>query len=471
MRQATFIALGLALGIGLVITVTAVSAGVKNAQASVLKALYGLGTDLTVTRAPTPQTGPGTGSPPPGAITIGPGGACQQTASGKCQSVAGKTVDTLGSPALGALSASSVAAVAKLHDVTAAAGGLILTDLRTQFPKSFAGPASGPGGGPLVPSTLSVDGVDPAGRALGPLAAGSLTSGKTLTAAYARSNVAVLDSNYATANKLKVGSKITIAKTAFTVIGIVRQSQASSPPQVFIPLARAQALATGSGGKNMDGQVNTIYVAAASAADIAATAKEISTLLPNATVTSSASLASQVTGSVASTAKLANDLGRWLAVLVLIAAFSVAALLTMAAVSRRVPEFGTLKALGWRSRRITGQVMGESLATGIIGGLAGIGLGFGGAALVSALAPKLTATVPQATGGPVGGLSIASNGVTRHLGGAAPHTVSVVLTAPVTLGALALAVLLAVAGGLFAGSFGSWRAARLRPAAALAQVA
>src|SRR5215467_6261335 len=52
-RQATFITVGLALGIGLVITVTAASAGVKNAQSSVLHSLYGVGTDITVTKAPT----------------------------------------------------------------------------------------------------------------------------------------------------------------------------------------------------------------------------------------------------------------------------------------------------------------------------------------------------------------------------------------------------------------------------------
>ena len=45
------------------------------------------------------------------------------------------------------------------------------------------------------------------------------------------------------------------------------------------------------------------------------------------------------------------------------------------------------------------------------------------------------------------------------------------LTAPVTLGVIGVAVLLAVAGGLLAGTFGGWRAARLRPAAALARVA
>jgi ABC-type antimicrobial peptide transport system permease subunit len=45
------------------------------------------------------------------------------------------------------------------------------------------------------------------------------------------------------------------------------------------------------------------------------------------------------------------------------------------------------------------------------------------------------------------------------------------LSAPVTVGAVGLAVLLAIAGGLIAGSFGGWRAARLRPAAALSRLA
>ena len=38
-------------------------------------------------------------------------------------------------------------------------------------------------------------------------------------------------------------------------------------------------------------------------------------------------------------------------------------------------------------------------------------------------------------------------------------------------GAIVLAVVLALAGGLLAGSFGSWRIARLRPADALTRVA
>jgi putative ABC transport system permease protein len=44
------------------------------------------------------------------------------------------------------------------------------------------------------------------------------------------------------------------------------------------------------------------------------------------------------------------------------------------------------------------------------------------------------------------------------------------LSAPVTVTAIVLAVALAILGGLIAGGFGGWTAARLRPAAALTKV-
>jgi putative ABC transport system permease protein len=478
MRQAIFVALGLAVGIGLVVTVSSASAGVKKAEADVLSSLYGAGTDVTVTGAAPSFSAPSTGGQPPkNATTIqgGPNGAeiCQ---NGKCENAAGQTIDHLVSQ-YSPIKSAEVADVARLHDVLAAAGGLTLTDTSITFPKNFG--AAG-GSAPPQPSTFSVDGVDVGRSTLGPLSSGTITSGHSLTAADANSDVAVVDSGYATSNNLKVGSVFTIDKVKFTVIGIVRQSQASSPNDVYIPLEPAQALASGpaSPGQSLKGDVNAIYVTAASAADIPAVQKEISKLLPHATVTTAASLASEVTGSVTDAARLANDLGKWLAVLVLIAAFAVACLLTMSAVSRRVAEFGTLKALGWRTRRIVAQVLGESVAMGVVGAAVGVGLGFAGAAIIAKVAPKLSATVPASSGG----FSLAAGqaagpgpgpggGVPRGPGTTASHVVAVPLHPSVTPGVIVLAVLLAVAGGLLAGSFGSWRIARLRPADALSRVA
>jgi ABC-type antimicrobial peptide transport system permease subunit len=192
---------------------------------------------------------------------------------------------------------------------------------------------------------------------------------------------------------------------------------------------------------------------------------EISKSMPTATVTTSSDLASEVTGSLSSASTLANSLGKWLAVAVLAAAFFLASILTMAAVARRVREFGTLKAIGWTSRRIIRQIMGEALVIGVIGGVAGIGIGYGAAAIVQAVAPPLTATA--STGASAAGSRF--SGLAHSASSAAP-TVSVHLTAPVTLGVVGLAVLLAIAGGLIAGSVGGWRVVRLRPAAALSRL-
>jgi putative ABC transport system permease protein len=397
-------------------------------------------------------------------ITGGSNGATSTcTVGGSCSSGA-QTIDNLTSPANGPIGYSAVAQISGLHDVTAAAGGLNLTDTQITIPASVA---SGAGGSMPQPKSFTVTGVDVADQRLGPLSNGSITAGRGLTASDANTDDAVVDSNYATSNSLKPGSKITIAKHTFTVVGIVAQPQGSNQPEVYIPLARAQALGT-SAGKSLKNDVNTIYVTAASAADIPAVQHEVSALLPNATVTTPSSLASQVTGSVSSTAKLANDLGRWLSILVLIAAFAVAALLTLAAITRRVREFGTLKALGWRSRRIIAQVIGESVAMGLLGAAAGVGLGYAGAAIIDAIAPSLSATLTTSTGqqmqtfGPSGAQSSTPT---------VAHTVSVPWHAPVSVTAIGLAVILAVLGGLLSGMAGSWRIAQLRPADALSRVA
>src|SRR5215469_18296720 len=108
MRQAIFIALGLVVGVGLVITVTAASRGVQNAQAGVLKGLYGVGTDITVTKPPpafNPGAAPGGGGGT--RVTFGPGGA-EVCNNGKCKHGA-QTIDTLAGDAAGPLGAATVA--------------------------------------------------------------------------------------------------------------------------------------------------------------------------------------------------------------------------------------------------------------------------------------------------------------------------------------------------------------------------
>ncbi len=503
-RQAIFIAIGLALGIGLVITVTAAAAGVKNAQASVLHSLYGVGTDITVTKAPTTSSTAGGGF----------GFSFKQSVGTASRPKSGSKINdnTLTSDfTLSSISAADVTSISKLDNVAAAAGGLTLTDrtVTGTVPSFNTGSGGGGGGGfggggsssgapggftgggtsSFKTNSFVVSGVDLANGELGPLSTGTISSGRTFTSADATRDVALVDSSYATTNKLKVGSTIDIgnskaAATTFTVVGIVTEPAGDDSTSVYIPLTTAQTL---SGLKN---DVNTIYVSATSGSDITSVANAIKSSVSGVTITDQDTLASQVTGSISSASSLANNLGKWLAIAVLIAAFLLASLLTMSAVSRRIREFGTLKALGWKSRRVVFQVMGESIAIGIIGGAIGVGLGFLGAAAVGHFAHPLTASLGSTTssatpggartftnGGGFPGRGAGGSGGGGFTGGfahAAANTVPTVtehLTAPVTLAAVLAAVILAVLGGLIAGSFGGWRAARLRPAAALSKVA
>jgi ABC-type antimicrobial peptide transport system permease subunit len=130
-------------------------------------------------------------------------------------------------------------------------------------------------------------------------------------------------------------------------------------------------------------------------------------------------------------------------------------------VGKRVRELGTLKALGWTQRLVVRQIVGESLAVGVLGGLFGIVLGIAAAAAIDAFGPTLTAS--STTGG--------SSGL-FGLGAAATRTAStqISLDAPLTIWLIVIGFAVALLGGLVAGAAGAMRAARLRPADALRQL-
>ncbi|POX49940.1 ABC transporter permease [Streptomyces sp. Ru72] len=472
-KAALVVASGLALGIALVIVVNSVSSGMGKAQDKVLQSLYGLGTDMTVTKAADPTSG---SSQRPRFNFDARGSDSKETQSSDRVMVQGFQT----------LASSTVTKVGTQKGVSEAVGGLSLRVIkisgqftRGQFRQNQnsgeQGGRGGFGGGQpqgqvegggadFDVDNYSVYGTDVTKPALGPLTSSKITSGRTFKTSETNAKVAVVDSAYARENKLAVGGTVTIKSLKFQIIGIATADSGDSAANLYIPLQQAQTLAD---AKN---KVTTIYVKATDSQQIAGVKKAIQTNVSGTTVTTSADLASTVSGSLSTASSLADNVGKWLSVVVLVAAFLVAGLLTSSAVSRRVREFGTLKALGWKSGRVTRQVVGEAVVNGLVGGALGIALGLAGAYAVTAISPTLQAQLGGGGGGGGGFGGGPGGGGFGGPGRQAARTLQVALTAPVSLTTIALAVALAVAGGLIAGAFGGWRASRLRPADALRRV-
>lgn len=468
-KQTIIVAAGLAIAIALVIVVNSLSAGVRDAQAQALESVYGVGTDLTVTGA---AAEPGEGGGQRFEFDSGAGETTDGTTS---VSQSRLTADFM----RGTLDASTIDSVASLDGVAATSGALSLTNITfngempdmSQMQQGEPGesgepPSGGPdgaGGSAFDLDSFTVLGIDPEDTAVGPLSAVDVSEGRALTSDDAGELVAVVDATYATTNEIAVGDTIDVGGSEVEVVGIVTStsSDADTAANVYIPLDVAQSLA------GLEDVVSTIYVQATSADQIEAVQAEIEDSVADVTVSSQSDLASSVSSSLSSASSLITNLGTWLSILVLAVALALAVLFTISGVTRRTREFGTLKAIGWSNGRVVGQVAGESLVQGLIGGAIGLAVGLAGIWIVNLISPTISSSTsttgqggPGQGGGPMGG----------GFGGLTQTASDVVLHAPVTVWVVAAAIGIAMAGGLLAGAFGGWRAARLSPAEALRSV-
>jgi ABC-type antimicrobial peptide transport system permease subunit len=460
-------ALGLAVGVGLVVTVSALSTGLDNAQAKVLAPLTGVGTDMSVTRPIS------TSSNSQGFRGL------SQTERDELQKENGTSrlgLQNLGKPgthftrdsfvATSQLSfpASEVTSISKKANVKSVAGGLTLSSVHVsgtvpQNPPTGGGGGfggGGAGGGQQGPrsidvTSVSVDGVDQTHPGLGAITSGQISNGKYFSSGAKRE--AILNVSYAQRKGLKVGNTIWLGGKKFTIVGLATTPLGGAASDVYIKLTQLQSMS------NRVGRVNTVYVRANSAGNVSSVASSIQKSFTGSSVTTAKDLASRVSGSLIDAKNLTSKLGTALEIVALVAAILIASLLTLSSVAKRIRELGTLKALGWPQRFVVRQVTGESLFQGLLGGVFGAVIGVVGALVIGALGLTLKATVAQAasTGfGPFGQGAVNTGGST-----------TLKLTAPISIGLILLAIALAVAGGLISGAIGGLRAARLRPADAL----
>jgi ABC-type antimicrobial peptide transport system permease subunit len=453
-------ALGLAVGVGLVVIVGALSKGLDEAQAEVLEPLTGVGTDLSVSRPIAVPDEAGAGDPFSGLSPREQRQLQRENEEHNRQFNFGElgepgerfSEDSFLSTEL-SFPDSQVAKIRGLGGVEDAAGSLTLnaTHIEGVVPESGAPPAVGAhgGAGGFELDNVRVSGVDVRKPGLAMVTPDQVTSGRYLSGARSE---AVVDIAFARQNDIGVGDGTTVAGKEFTVVGVASAPLGGDASDVYVGLGRLQELS------DREGRVNGVQVRAGSADAVAGLEDAIARQLPGAEVVTAADLAGRVGGSLDDADALSSKLGTALAIVALLAAFLIATLLTLSSVQKRIRELGTLKALGWRQRLVVRQVTGESLVQGAIGGLLGAGIGVAAAAIIEAIGPTLEASVEAQSRGGLGPFG---------QGGVTAGSTDVVLGAPVDLGLLVVAIGLALVGGLLAGAAGGLRAARLRPAEAL----
>jgi ABC-type antimicrobial peptide transport system permease subunit len=532
--------LGLALAVGLVITIASLSSGLERAQKAALDPLAGIGTDLTVTRSVPESSGGPFGGPGGGAGEFVEANQAAITDLSKLGKPGERFVHDFFLPgAQLTFSQQEAKEVAGLEGVAAVSAGLSLQgvhqegkvpeivarvrtggdriDVRRHIapptqaelnqiqdciekqgggpeaggqgglggrgggadPRAVRGAFLGPNGGAFAkclpkrmqefaatittpretleqvvnpPQTdiesesYTIAGVQTGRPGIGLLTAGQVTKGRFLSGG----REAVISDAYASRRSLEVGSTLNLNGTKFKVVGLAEPPLGGQGADVYVPLAQLQKL---SGQK---GLVNVVLVRADDSSSVALAEQSIKTNYGEAQVATSKQVADQISGSLVDAANLTDNLGLLLSIVAAAAAFLLAALLALSSVGKRVRELGTLKALGWTQGKVVRQIAGESLATGILGGVAGVVLGLVVIALINAFGPTLTASSTT------GGFSLLG---VEQAAQTASRTVS--LTAPAEAGILLGGFALALLGGLLAGTAGALRAARLRPADAL----
>ena len=180
-------------------------------------------------------------------------------------------------------------------------------------------------------ASYTIAGVDLTTPDIGVVTSGLVASGRFINASNGGgSREALLSASYASRQNLKVGSKLDLNGTVFTVVGLVRPPLGGQTADVYVGLAQLQVLSS------QKGSANVLLVRADDGSSVADVQTQIETLYPRAQVASAQQVADSISGSLVDAASLSKRLGTALAVLAAIAAFLLAVLLTLASVGKRV---------------------------------------------------------------------------------------------------------------------------------------
>jgi len=251
----------------------------------------------------------------------------------------------------------------------------------------------------------------------------------------------LVDSVFADLSKLNVGDNVAAFNRNFTVVGIVNPSLYSRPAGIanmYAPLAVVQEIAGFYGDLYNFAvrDINVVLVEISSEGDSAYISAVEQSVLE--TMESYAGQAGAIVGYQCGVAArkvvpVTEDSAWAISAVIVVSVMLFTLKSQFASVVERTKEIGILKAIGWTNSDIIKQLFLESLLQGLVGGIIGVGIGY----LVTFLIPQL-------------GLLSTQN-----------------LVLAVSPFVVLLGLILSISGGILAGAFPAWKAAKLQPAEAL----
>jgi putative ABC transport system permease protein len=276
-----------------------------------------------------------------------------------------------------------------------------------------------------------------------------LTTGQVFSA-NSVANVALVGSDLATKNNLKVGSTFTAYSTSVTVVGIYDAGNTFSNNQIIMPLSTVQKLSTQTGDLtsatiNVDSITNVSSVTTA-AQKVLGSAADVTN-------------ASQQAQSAIAPLKNIQTISLYSLIGAVVAGAVIIFLVMIMIVRERRREIGVLKAIGASNIKIITQFVTEAITLTILGAVIGIGLGtIAGNPITRLLVNNSTnsATTIRPGGGGFGGRGIRAFGAVRN----GLTNIHGVIGWSIILYGLVAAIVIAIVGSTLASFF----IAKIRPA-------
>ena len=206
-------------------------------------------------------------------------------------------------------------------------------------------------------------------------------------------NVTLADASYAAQNGLEVGNVVTIVGHSFTIVGLIDTARVGqvANANLYLPLADAQAMAAVAPNvlavhDMRPDDANLLFLKAeqTQAEDVVAAAEAI--LGEKALLSSAESFGEQL----GALFDLIDRFGIMVGLVAFLFAIAILLRTVAAGMWERRREIGMMRAVGWRRRDISRQLLAETLIITLLGGLAGLALAW----VLTLLMSQTAVTVP-----------------------------------------------------------------------------